>query len=192
MANKESTFTNMVLTLFIVTLAASTTLGFIYELTRGPIAEAEMRKKNMAIRQVVPDFTNQPNQESYRVMVEGDSLQVFPAKQNDELVGMAVSTFTDQGYSGRIRLMVGFNTDGTINNISVLEHAETPGLGDKIDKAKSDWSTQFNGKNPEDYELEVQKDGGDVDAITAATISSRAYCDAVQKAYQAFQKGGPQ
>jgi electron transport complex protein RnfG len=192
MANKESTFTNMVLTLFIVTLAASTTLGFIYELTRGPIAEAEMRKKNMAIRQVVPDFTNQPNQESYKVMVEGDSLQVFPAKQNDELVGMAVSTFTDQGYSGRIRLMVGFNTDGTINNISVLEHAETPGLGDKIDKAKSDWSTQFNGKNPEDYELEVQKDGGDVDAITAATISSRAYCDAVQKAYQAFQKGGPQ
>jgi len=182
----------MVLTLFIVTLAASTTLGFIYELTRGPIAEAEMRKKNMAIRQVVPDFTNQPNQESYKVVVEGDSLQVYPAKQNGELVGMAVSTFTDQGYSGRIRLMVGFNTDGTINNISVLEHAETPGLGDKIDKAKSNWSTQFNGKNPENYELEVQKDGGDVDAITAATISSRAYCDAVQKAYQAFQKGGPQ
>ncbi len=181
----------MVLTLFIVTLVASTTLGFIYQLTRSPIAEAELRKKNMAIRRVVPDFTNQPNQEAYKVTIEGDSIQVYPAKQDGNLVGAAVSSFTDQGYSGRIRLMVGFNPDGTINNISVLEHAETPGLGDKIDKAKSDWSTQFNGKNPENFELQVQKDGGDVDAITAATISSRAYCDAVQKAYKAFQKGGP-
>ncbi|MGM0530274.1 MAG: RnfABCDGE type electron transport complex subunit G [Bacteroidota bacterium] len=190
MANKESTFTNMVLTLFIITLAASTTLGFIYELTREPIAEAEMRKRNMAIRQVVPDFSNQPNNESYKVAVEGDSLQVYPAKQDGELTGLAVSSFTDQGFSGRIRIMVGFRPDGTINNISVLEHAETPGLGDKIEKAKSDWSSQFNGKDPEQFNLEVQKDGGDVDAITAATISSRAYCDAVQRAYKAFQKGG--
>ncbi|MCF8336079.1 MAG: RnfABCDGE type electron transport complex subunit G [Bacteroidales bacterium] len=190
MANKESTFTNMVLTLFIVTLAASTTLGFIYELTREPIAKAKLRKKNMAIRQVVPEFSNQPNNDSYKVAVEGDSLQIYPAEQDGELVGLAVSSFTDQGFSGRIRIMVGFKSDGTINNISVLEHAETPGLGDKIEKAKSDWSTQFNGKNPENFDLQVQKDGGDVDAITAATISSRAYCDAVQRAYKAFQKGG--
>jgi Na+-translocating ferredoxin:NAD+ oxidoreductase subunit G len=190
MANKESTFKNMVLTLFIVTLVASTTLGFIYELTREPIAEARIRARNTAIRQVVPEFTNQPNDESYKVPVESDSLQVYPAKQDGNLVGLAVSSFTEQGYSGRIRIMVGFNADGTINNISVLEHAETPGLGDKIDKAKSDWSTQFNGKNPDNFDLQVQKDGGDVDAITAATISSRAYCDAVQKAYKAFQKGG--
>ena len=179
----------MVLTLFIVTLAASTTLGFIYELTREPIAEAEMRKKNMAIRQVVPEFSNQPNEESYKVAVDGDSLEVYPAEQNNELVGLAVSSFTDQGFSGRIRIMVGFKPDGTINNISVLQHAETPGLGDKIEKSKSEWSTQFNGKNPEQFSLQVQKDGGDVDAITAATISSRAYCDAVQRAYKAFQKG---
>ena len=189
MANKESTFTNMVLTLFIVTLAASTTLGFIYELTREPIAEAEMRKKNMAIRQVVPEFSNQPNEEFYKVAVDGDSLEFYPAEQNNELVGLAVSSFTDQGFSGRIRIMVGFEPDGTINNISVLQHAETPGLGDKIEKSKSEWSTQFNGKNPEQFSLQVQKDGGDVDAITAATISSRAYCDAVQRAYKAFQKG---
>ena len=180
----------MVLTLFIVTLAASTTLGFIYELTREPIAKAKLREKNMAIRKVVPDFSNQPNQEAFQVMVEEDSLTIFPAKQNDQLVGIAVSTFTDQGFSGKIRLMVGFNPDGTINNISVLDHAETPGLGDKIEKSKSDWSKQFKGKNPENFNLQVKKDGGDVDAITAATISSRAYCDAVQRAYQAFRKGG--
>jgi electron transport complex protein RnfG len=86
--------------------------------------------------------------------------------------------------------MVGFKPDGTIHNISVLDHAETPGLGSKIEKSSSSWSEQFNGKNPTDFQLQVRKDGGDVDAITAATISSRAYCDAVQKAYKAFQKGG--
>jgi electron transport complex protein RnfG len=192
MASKESTFTNMVLTLFIVTLAASTTLGFIYELTRGPIAEAKMREKNMSIRRVVPEFTNQPNNESYKVAVEGDSLTVYPARKDGELVGVAIASFTSKGYSGEIRLMVGFRPDGTIENISVLQHAETPGLGSKIEKSSSEWSTQFNGKNPEEFQLQVQKDGGDVDAITAATISSRAYCDAVQKAYKAFRKGGQQ
>jgi len=189
---KESTFTNMVLTLLLVTLAASATLGFIYELTKEPIAEAKLRKKNAAIQQVVPEFTNEPNEESFKVEVEGDTLTVYPAKQDDKLVGAAISTFSNQGYSGLIRVMVGFNADGTIHNISVLEHQETPGLGDKIDKAKSDWSEQFNDKRPGDFELRVRKDGGDVDAITAATISSRAYCDAVRRAYQAFKKGGLQ
>ncbi|MBS3807701.1 MAG: RnfABCDGE type electron transport complex subunit G [Bacteroidales bacterium] len=192
MANKESTFTNMVLTLFLVTLIASTTLGFIYQLTKEPIAEAKLREKNTAIKQVVPDFTNQPNAEAYDVAVEGDTMIVYPAKKDGKLVGAAVAAFTEKGYSGRIRLMVGFNANGTINNISVLEHQETPGLGDKIDKAKSEWSSQFNGKNPEDFQLQVRKDGGDVDAITAATISSRAYCDAVQRAFKAFKKGGLQ
>ena len=88
--------------------------------------------------------------------VEGESLSIYPAKRNGKLVGMAVSTFTDKGFSGKIRMMVGFKPDGTISNISVLEHAETPGLGDKIEKSKSDWSTQFNNKNPGDFELKVK------------------------------------
>jgi len=192
MANKGSTFTNMVVSLFLVTLIASTTLGFIYKLTKEPIAEAKLRRKNAAIEQVVPDYTNQPNAEAFQVDVDGGSVTVYPAKKDGKLVGAAIASFTEKGYSGMIRVMVGFTADGAINNISVLEHQETPGLGDKIDKAKSQWSRQFNGKNPEDFQLQVRKDGGDVDAITAATISSRAYCDAVQRAYQAFQKGGLQ
>jgi electron transport complex protein RnfG len=189
---KESTFTNMVVTLFVVTLAASTALGFVYELTKGPIAEAKLKKKNMAIQKVVPEYTNQPNDEAYKVEIEGDSLTLYPAKKDGELVGVAVSTITHKGFSGDFRLMVGFKADGTINSISVLEHAETPGLGDKMEKDKADWSNQFNNKYPGDFQLKVKKDGGDVDAITAATITSRAYCDAVQKAYKAFKKGGNQ
>ena len=89
-------------------------------------------------------------------------------------------------------MLVGFLPDGTIKDIAVLENKETPGLGDKMLKSKSNWSTQFEEKNPANFKLKVKKDGGDVDAITAATISSRAFCDAVQRAYNALEteKGG--
>jgi electron transport complex protein RnfG len=89
--------------------------------------------------------------------------------------------------------MVGFSPDGTIRNTAVLEHKETPGLGDKMETEKSDFPDQFKGENPADFGLSVTKDGGDVDAITAATISSRAFCDAVDRAYKTFMnknKGG--
>ncbi|MCB2195106.1 MAG: RnfABCDGE type electron transport complex subunit G [Bacteroidetes bacterium] len=189
-SKKESTFVTMVLTLFLVTFIASAALGYLYELTKEPIAASKLAKQNTAIKQVVPDFDNEPANESYTMDVDGGTLEFFPAKKSGELVGTAVSTFTNQGFSGNFKIMVGFLPDGTINNISVLEHKETPGLGDKMQKNKSDWSLQFNGKNPADFQLKVTKDGGDVDAITASTISSRAFCDAVQRAYNAYMEGG--
>ncbi len=190
MAKRESTFKNMLLTLFVVTLTASTALGLVYNLTKDPIESAKVAKKRAAIEQVVPEFDNEPASESYKVPADGDSLVFYPAKQDGELVGMAIETFTNQGFSGTIRLMVGFRPDGTIHDITVLEHKETPGLGDKIEKSKSEWSSQFEGKNPASFQLVVKKDGGDVDAITASTITSRAYCEAVDRAYHAFMEGG--
>jgi len=83
--------------------------------------------------------------------------------------------------------MVGFKPDGTINRTAVVEHKETPGLGTKM---ATPWRDQFNDKNPGTNNLKVKQDGGEVDAITAATISSRAFSEAVQKAYDAFKKGG--
>lgn len=188
MAKKESTLISMVLTLFLVTVVASTALGYIYEMTKAPIAAAKLAKKTAAIKMVVPEFDNSPSQESYSEFVDGDSLKFYPAKKGGELVGTAVETFTNSGFSGNIKLMVGFLPDGTINNIQVLEHKETPGLGDKMEKKKSEWSVQFNGKNPASFKLRVTKDGGAIDAITASTISSRAYCDAVQRAYDTYMK----
>lgn len=189
-SKKESTFVSMLLTLFIVTFVASAALGYLYELTKGPIAASKLAKQNTAIMQVVPEFDNEPGEESYTMDVDGGTLEFFPAKRNGELVGTAVSTFTNSGFSGNFKIMVGFLPDGTIHNISVLEHKETPGLGDKMQKSKSNWSVQFNGKNPANFQLKVTKDGGDVDAITASTISSRAFCDAVQRAYDAYMEGG--
>lgn len=189
MAKKESTFVNMVFVLFIVSFVSSAALGIVYELTKEPIRMVDINKKNNAIQSVVPEFDNTPSNEFYRVPSDGDSLTFYPAFKNGQLVGTAVETYTKKGFSGLIRLMVGFAPDGTILNISVLEHKETPGLGDKIDKSKSGFSLQFEGKNPANFKLSVKKDKGDVDAITASTISSRAFCDAIQRAYKAYMNG---
>ncbi len=186
MAKKESTFGNMLLALVIISLVSSTTLGFVYEFTKEPIRLVEINKTNAAIQAVVPIFDNQPATEMFKVAYEKDSLKFYPALKEGVLVGTAVESFTQKGFSGLIKLMIGFAPDGTIIDISVLQHQETPGLGDKIENSKSGFSAQFQGKNPESFKLIVKKDRGDVDAITASTISSRAYCDAVQRAYNAY------
>ncbi|MFO8088058.1 MAG: RnfABCDGE type electron transport complex subunit G [Bacteroidales bacterium] len=190
MANKESTFTNMLLTLVIVSVLAALALGGVYTATEKPIAKNKEQKLKEALKNVLPAFDNEIGKDTLTVAVDGSDkkLTFYKAKKEGELVGVAIETYSMQGYSGEIRLMVGFDPQGVIQNISVLEHKETPGLGDKMEKGKDDWSKDFNGKNPADFSLQVKKDGGDVDAITAATISSRAYCDAVQRAYDAFEK----
>lgn len=189
MAKTESTFKNMVLSLTLISLGASACLGFVYVMTKQPIELSLLNKKLNAIRQVVPEFTNNPSEEMYRLPTgEGDSLDIYPAKKDGEIIGYAVNTYTKTGFVGNISLMAGFKPDGTIINISVLEQKETPGLGTKM--TEPGFKDQFNNKNPSEFMLKVKKDGGPVDAITSATISSRAFCDAVQRAYNTLQKGG--
>jgi len=189
MAKTESTFKNMVLSLTLISLISSACLGFVYEFTKKPIELSNLNKKLNAIKQVVPDFTNNPNEEMFLLPTDdGDSLEIYPAKKDDTIVGYAVNTYTSKGFSGNIRLMAGFKPDGTIINITILEQKETPGLGTKM--TEPEFKNQFNDKNPAEFLLKVKKDGGPVDAITAATISSRAFCDAVTKAYNTLQKGG--
>ncbi len=188
MAKKESTFLSMVATLFVVTLVAAGLLGSVFALTKEPIRLAELKKKNEAIQVVVPGFDNEPSQEVERIFMDGDSLYLYTARLGEEILGTAVETFTNIGFSGQFKLMVGFAPDGSIIDIAVIKHAETPGLGDKMEKGKGDFSVQFMGKHPDSYKLAVKKDRGDVDAITASTITSRAYCDAVTRAYGAFME----
>ena len=183
MAKKESTFLNMVLTLFFVTFIASAAVAYVYEITKEPIARALLAKKVSAIKEVVPEFDNNPIDDKYSKEVDGGDLSFYPAKKEGILVGTAVETFTSKGFAGKIKLMVGLLPNRTIYDIAVIEHKETPGLGDKMVKSKSEFNTQFKEKDPATFKLIVKKDGGEVDAITAATISSRAYCDAVQRAY---------
>lgn len=184
-SKKESTFLNMVVALLIVTGIASTTLGFVYEFTKEPIAQAKLNKKLNAIKAVVPEFDNNPDAEKYVLLEEGkNSVTAYPATKDGQLVGTAIETYTMKGFSGLIKIMVGFKPDGSIHNISVLEHKETPGLGTHM---SDEWFVaQYRKKNPASDNIKVKKDGGQIDAITAATISSRAYSDAVLRAYEAY------
>jgi len=193
MAKKESTFINMVYVLFLISALSGLALGYVYSITKAPIAAAKKAKIENAIREVLPEFDSLSS--GYTVMAyDGtkptDSLVFFDAQKDGKWVGTAVNTYTMKGFSGLVKLMIGFKPDGSINKISVLDHRETPGLGSKMTTPK--FLNQFDGQNPATYQLKVTKDGGSVDAITAATISSRAFCDAADRAYKTFKqnKGG--
>ncbi len=194
---RESTFLNMVIVLFLVSMIAATALAFVFQLTKEPIAQAKLEKKKEAIKNVVKAFDNNPVEDMFKMADEtGDSLECYPAKNKGEIVGYAIKTYSKKGFSGIISLMIGFDADGHIHKTAVLEHHETPGLGDKMQRNKSSFSTQFDNmdvpntadKDNDGIIIEVSKDQGTVDAITAATISSRAFCDATERAYNVFKK----
>lgn len=190
MAQKESTFLNMVLTLFMVTLIAAATLGFVHDLTKDAIIQAKAKAQEEAIIHILPEFDHLGDAYKLLPTEGGDSLEIFPAfTTGNNLVGVAIKTYTKNGFSGYIGLMAGLKPDGTISGYSVLEHKETPGLGSKMDS----W---FNNpdkpkqniidKNPKTTKFSVSKDGGDIDAITASTITSRAFLDGIVRAYNTY------
>ena len=180
----------MVLTLLVITTVSAASLGFMYELTKEPKAAAERLKQNFAIKAVLPEFDNNPSAEAYEIesFDYGEQLICYPAMKNGELAGFAVKTWTMNGFSGLIRLMVGFDNRGNIINTSILEHQETPGLGTKM--ADAEFKNQYVGKNPGTNNISVKKDGGEIDAITAATISARAFSDAIDRAFKSLEKAG--
>ncbi len=191
MAKRESTFINMVVTLLLVTGIAAAGLGFVYDLTKGPIEVAKLKAQNEAIKLVLPEFDTLGT--SFKSVAEegGDSLEFFPAYKNGELVGTAIKTYTNKGFSGFISVMAGIDNSGNFSGYSILEHQETPGLGSKMGVwfNNADKPNQYViGKNPETTNFAVSKDGGDIDAITASTISSRAFLDALTRAYSTYEK----
>lgn len=191
MAKRESTFINMVVTLFLVTGIAAAGLGFVYDLTKGPIEVAKLKAQNEAIKQVLPEFDTLGT--SFKTLAEegGDSLEFFPAYKNGARVGTAVKTYTKKGFSGFISIMAGIDNSGNFSGYSVLEHEETPGLGSKMEVwfNNPEKPNQYVlGKNPNSTDFTVSKDGGDIDAITASTISSRAFLDALTRAYSSYEK----
>jgi electron transport complex protein RnfG len=181
MAKKlESNLRNMILSLFFISAVMAAALGYVYSITKGPIEKAKKDAETSSIKEVVPAFDNTPTAK------EIDGLTYYEVTKGGSPVGYAVKTFTDKAFSGRFDLMVGFLPDGSINQIAVLDQRETPGLGTKMKEPK--FKDQFNKKNPGNWKMTVKKDGGEVDAISAATISSRAFCDAVQRGYDGFIK----
>jgi electron transport complex protein RnfG len=181
----ESTFLNMFIVLTAIALISALALGFTYNQTKDLIDAAKIEKKNKAIKEVIPvSFDNDPNSEVVSIE-EFEGVEIYPAKKDGEIVGIAIKTYSNNGFSGYVSIMIGFDINGNISVTSVLEHGETPGLGSKMVEDK--FQNQFKDKNPENYTLKLKKDGGNVDAITAATISSRAFCDAMRRAYDVYK-----
>ncbi len=185
---KEPSLIRLVIVLTSIALVAGLALTGVYALTKEPIESSQLQKKQEALTSVLPGFQGTFKDTVVFLKEENENVVVHVAIQDGKLFGAGVETFTKKAFAGRFDLMVGFDDEGTILNTAVIKAGETPGLGDKINKDKSDFASQFNGNNPKEYDLRVSKDGGDVDAITAATISSRAYCDAVKRAYDVFMQ----
>ncbi|MBO7545664.1 MAG: RnfABCDGE type electron transport complex subunit G [Paludibacteraceae bacterium] len=184
MAKLKSSLTNMLLSLTLIALVAAGLLAAVYNVTKDPIELAKATKQAEAKMAVLPHTQGEVLiKESEQV----DGVSIYKAYAGDELLGAAVET-QENGFGGTFKIMVGFDKNGAITGYQVLEHQETPGLGSKMDEwFKTDKNRQnVIGLNPGQCNLTVSKDGGDVDAITAATISSRAFLLSITKAYNAY------
>ena len=178
----KSSLKNMILVMLGITLVCSATVGGVYTLTYGTIEQAKAQKLKSAYGEVLPSFDEL---ECVEVELLGEMMNVNVASAAGSVVGYAVESSAG-GFGGAIKMVVGFDAEGTVTGVKVLEHAETPGLGDLIAKPDSKVELSIVGRNPGKIKMAVTKDGGDVDALTAATITSRAYVSAVDKAFNAY------
>lgn len=185
----KSTLKNMTAVLFGITLVASAGVGAVNMITAEPIALAEQAAKVEALKGVLPAFDATTPE---TMKIDEMPITVYTATSGDEVVGYAVETMSKQGFGGAINLMVGFTPAGEVINVNVLKQTETPGLGTKMADEGNPLLASIQGQNLAqkqlvDGKLAVRKDGGDVDALTAATISSRAYVDAINRAWMAYK-----
>ena len=180
----KSTLFNMVAVLFTVTLIASAGVGAVNMITADAIAEANATATTAAVANVLPEFDKTDISEQ---TIDDMTIVVYTATKGSETVGYAVESMTKNGFGGAIRLMVGFGADGKILNVNVLQQAETPGLGTKMTEEGNVLLGSIQNKNSWEVDFKVKKDGGELDALTAATISSRAYYEAVARAYEAYK-----
>ncbi len=174
----KSSFKNMLICLTTICLVCSALLAGVYAVTAEPIAAAAVKKTNDAIAAVLPEFVKAS--EELSVQFEGKEYKYYEVYDAEgEVMGYAIKS-AEGGFGGPVSLMVGVLTDGVVYNTNVLSHAETPGLGAKCTEPA--FHDQFIELDPAKTRLDVKKNGGDIDAITAATITSNAYTKAVAKA----------
>ncbi len=172
----------LIFSLTLICLISGSILAFVHAATADRIATNALRRTTDAIRQVLPehDTLRDPRHIEY----QGTTFTLYEALHDGEVAGVAIETSTSAGYGGDIRLMIGLDPQGNTSGLVILAHKETPGLGAKI--TESSFLARFVGRNARQTHWNVQKDGGEIQAITAATVSSRAVSDAVARAIQAY------
>ena len=165
-------------------------LGITFTATREPIAESQRLAEEKALLEVIGDQSFDNDLISDQIQLKQDMAAQLNTqanarviRNNGDVIGFILPAIAPDGYSGNISLLVGIDTQGNLLGVRVVEHRETPGLGDKVGTQKSDWILQFTGlslKNPEESQWFVRKDGGQFDAFTGATITPRAVVNMIK------------
>lgn len=179
------------ITLSVFAIVTTGLTAVVHLITEPTLSRQVIMQKKKLLDQVIP-------REIYNNLIEQDCYSVFDktlgsdkphklyvARQDQKPVAVAIETIAPDGYAGVIQLLVGVDFSGTVLGVRVVQHNETPGLGDKIETRRSEWITHFKGKNignPHDHRFAVKKDGGDFDQFTGATITPRAVVNATQRA----------
>lgn len=204
-ASRNASRTGLILLVF--ALVGTAGLAWTFGLAHPAIEASEKRERLLLLNQVMPPgLYDNDLIGSQRQIPASDLLgtrmpsAVWIARKGGQITGLVLEATAPDGYSGDIALLIGLNTEGEILGVRVTAHHETPGLGDYIDIAKSDWIREFDGHSlarPEPKQWKVRKDGGAFDSVAGATITPRAVVKAVKSAleyvsaHRAELLGGP-
>ncbi len=207
MKKLESSLTNMLLVLTLVSVVAAFLLAYVNNITSSTIAKINEETLSAGIKSVLNVGADEQITTNEK---EVDGFVVYEVSRDGNWIGTAVKSTDKSGFGGDIVVLVGFDAEGKIKGYEVLSHAETPGLGARMGEwfrtATSGETKEVStlgklffgypdpagshniiGRNLADGELKVSKDGGDTDAITASTITSRAFLNAVNNAYKVYK-----
>jgi Na+-translocating ferredoxin:NAD+ oxidoreductase subunit G len=181
-----------------VALLGTALLAGIHQLTKDRIEAQQKRAVLTQLNQVLPahSYDNALHEDVVEILDPSwfrhpDPVRVYRARSEGDPVGVVLTVVAPDGYNGDIRLLVGILANGRISAVRVLEHRETPGLGDPIELRRSDWITGFSGRSltdPLPAGWAVRRDGGQFDQFTGATITPRAVVEAVQRALTYFSR----
>lgn len=196
MSSDNIKLTPLVLSMGLISCVATALMAWVFLITEAPIKTAMQQKTNAALSQVLPDFDNQPAQEA----VTFGNVKFYTARRNGQITGFAGEAVSPKGYAGDVTVLAGLQPDGTVTTVLVTKQSETPGLGTVVCERKREKTLsgllagrketglppnkildQFSGMKAEAGQApwSVKKDGGTLDAVTGATISSRAVADGV-------------
>lgn len=173
---------------------AGLVVGLAWDAARERIADNEARRVLVELSAVLPAtlYDNEPHRDMLRLALPDDEpRQIWRVRRAGKPVAAVLSSVAPDGYSGQIRLLVAVSVDGRLLGVRVTSHSETPGIGDVIEADKSPWIGSFSGRSlgdPAESRWRLRKDGGDIDAISGATISSRAVVAATRRAMQYFRQ----
>ncbi len=177
-------------------ISCTAVVGIVNIFTKDIIVEQEQEQLLATLNELI-DSSTYNNSIANECVVVTDALlgataqKAYLAKKDGQPVSAAISTTAPDGYSGNIDILVAIDINGVVNGVRTLKHKETPGLGDKVELRKSDWTLSFNGKRiigENDSRWAVAKDGGMFDQFTGATITPRAVVNAVKRTITYFNK----